>query len=41
MTVWQAPDTKNTKGGITVLLKSRYPSDEHPLDAAGDRAQSS
>jgi hypothetical protein len=40
MTVWQAPDTKNTKGGITVLLKSRYPADTHPLDATDTRATS-
>ena len=31
MTVWQAPDTHNSKGGITVLFKSRYPDDTHPL----------
>lgn len=31
MTVWQAPDTKTTKGGITVLLKTRYPDDAHPV----------
>jgi hypothetical protein len=31
MTVWQAPDTKATKGGITVLIKSRYPDDDHPI----------
>lgn len=31
MTIWQAPDTKITKGGITVLFKSRYPDDAHPL----------
>ncbi|MEO8114788.1 MAG: hypothetical protein ABI655_10420 [Phenylobacterium sp.] len=31
MTIWQAPDTKMTKGGITVLFKSRYPDDKHPL----------
>jgi hypothetical protein len=31
ITVWQAPDTKDTKGGITVLIKSRYPDDKHPL----------
>jgi len=29
--VWQAPDTKTTKGGITVLIKSRYPDDAHPI----------
>jgi hypothetical protein len=38
MTVWQAPDTKTTKGGITVLFKCRYPADTHPLDATGTRA---
>lgn len=32
VTYWQAPDTEETKGGITVLLKSRYPDDRHPLD---------
>ena len=31
ITVWQAPDTAQTKGGITLLLKSRYPDDKHPL----------
>ena len=31
ITVWQAPDTAQTKGGITVLVKSRYPDDAHPL----------
>ena len=31
LTMWHAPDTKQTKGGITVLVKSRYPSDAHPL----------
>jgi hypothetical protein len=31
ITVWHAPDTEETKGGITVLMKSRYPDDKHPL----------
>lgn len=31
LTTWQAPDTRATRGGITVLLKSRYPADTHPL----------
>jgi hypothetical protein len=31
LTIWHAPDTQATKGGITVLLKSRYPDDKHPL----------
>ncbi|MBS0411862.1 MAG: hypothetical protein JSR86_18230 [Proteobacteria bacterium] len=33
LTLWQAPDTQLTRGGITVLLKSRYPDDKHPLQA--------
>jgi hypothetical protein len=32
---WQAPDTPETKGGITVLFRSRYPSDPHPLRGKG------
>jgi hypothetical protein len=31
LTIWHAPDTRATKGGITVLIKSRYPDDKHPL----------
>ena len=31
--IWQAPDTGATKGGITVLFKSRYPDDAHPIAA--------
>lgn len=31
ITVWQAPDSNATKGGITVLIKGRYPGDTHPL----------
>ncbi|HZZ35930.1 MAG TPA: hypothetical protein VFE03_09410 [Caulobacteraceae bacterium] len=34
VTVWQAPDTSLTRGGITVMLKSRYPDDNHPLATA-------
>jgi hypothetical protein len=30
MSMWQSPDTPPTKGGITVLLRSRYPGDKHP-----------
>jgi hypothetical protein len=36
LTIWHAPDTRSTRGGITVLLKSRYPDDKHPL--AGEPA---
>ena len=31
LNVWQAPDTAETRGGVTVLIKSRYPADKHPL----------
>ena len=35
LTIWQAPDTPETRGGITVLIKSRYPNDRHPLHGGG------
>ena len=31
VSIWQAPDTRTSRGGITVLIKSRYPNDDHPL----------
>jgi hypothetical protein len=31
LSMWQAPDTKTSKGGVTILLKSRYPDDKHPI----------
>jgi len=31
LSLWQSGDTKLTRGGITVLIKSRYPDDPHPL----------
>jgi hypothetical protein len=31
LTVWQSPDNETTRGGITVLLKSRYPGDKAPF----------
>jgi len=31
LSIWQAPDTRTSRGGITVLIKSRYPDDQHPL----------
>jgi hypothetical protein len=31
VTIWHAPNTKQTKGGVTILVKSRYPSDRHPV----------
>lgn len=35
MTMWHAPDTPPTKGGITLLMKSRYPVDKHPAMEIG------
>jgi hypothetical protein len=35
LTIWHSPDTPPTKGGITVLLKSRYPTDPHPAALTG------
>jgi hypothetical protein len=35
LSLWQSPDTPPTKGGITLLMKSRYPSDPHPADGTG------
>ena len=32
--LWQAPDTATTRGGITVLVRSRYPNDPHPIKQA-------
>ena len=34
VTYWEAPNTRETLGGITVLFKSRYPDDKHPLPPA-------
>ncbi len=31
VSVWDVRDTSETAGGITLLFKSRYPSDPHPL----------
>jgi hypothetical protein len=31
LSLWQAADTRTTRGGITVLVKSRYPDDPHPV----------
>jgi hypothetical protein len=35
LSIWQSPDTPPTKGGITILMKSRYPSDPNPATEAG------
>lgn len=33
LTVWHAPDAPTTRGGVTILVKSRYPGDRHPLSS--------
>lgn len=38
-TMWQSPDTPPTKGGITILMKSRYPTDKHPAADTGSFPQ--
>jgi hypothetical protein len=35
ISIWQSPDTPPTKGGITLLMKSRYPTDTHPAEGTG------
>jgi hypothetical protein len=35
LSIWQSPDTPPTKGGITILMKSRYPGDPNPATEAG------
>lgn len=37
VTMWQAPDTRETRGGITILIKGRYPSDTHPISPRKSR----
>jgi len=37
VTYWEAPNTEETLGGITVLFKSRYPDDKHPLSRRQSR----
>jgi hypothetical protein len=34
VSIWDVRDTAETAGGITILFKSRYPSDPHPLSGA-------
>ena len=36
LTVWQAPDTASTRGGITLLIRTRYPGDPHPIGGDGE-----
>jgi hypothetical protein len=32
LTINDVSDTEETRGGITMIVKSRYPSDRHPMD---------
>ena len=41
VSIWDVRDTAETAGGITILFKSRYPDDTHPLDRSGSTAGSS
>ncbi|HEU5083060.1 MAG TPA: hypothetical protein VFU14_06955 [Acidimicrobiales bacterium] len=34
LTLWDVADTADTHGGLTVLIRSRYPGDAHPLGRA-------
>lgn len=33
VSIWDVRDTKETAGGVTILFRSRYPDDPHPLDS--------
>jgi hypothetical protein len=35
ITVWESPPTNISPGWITVLIKGRYPADEHPVTGKG------
>ena len=35
ISIWDVRDTAETAGGITILFKSRYPDDPHPLSGEG------
>jgi hypothetical protein len=34
-TIWDVRDSSETVGGMTILLKSRYPGDTHPMAPKG------
>lgn len=38
VSIWDVRDTSETVGGITILFKSRYPDDPHPLAAGATSA---
>ena len=39
LSMWDVRDTAETAGGITVLLKSRYPDDTHPLGSTASTSE--
>ena len=41
VSIWDVRDTAETAGGITILFKSRYPDDPHPLDVDRDGSAAS
>lgn len=38
VSIWDVADTAQTHGGMTVLVRSRYPDDTHPLDTGATGA---
>ena len=38
LNIWEAPGTAASPGGMTILMRSRYPADTHPAQARGRRA---
>ena len=40
ISIWDVRDTAETAGGITILFKSRYPDDPHPLSVSDKGASS-
>jgi hypothetical protein len=41
VSIWDVRDTAETAGGITILFKSRYPDDPHPLEVDRSTASAS
>jgi len=38
LSLWDVADTEQTHGGMTVLIRSRYPADRHPLERTAGSA---
>jgi hypothetical protein len=38
LNIWEATGTATSPGGMTILMRSRYPADTHPAQARGRRA---